>query len=146
MEAGGWNFIWKAKVQPKTRLFAWRCCRNALPACSRLRTRGIRIEDECLNCDQVEDGLEHILRRCSFARLVWALSHLPWKVIARDDLSTEDWLRYIHSRMDAEGFERFLVISWLLWNNRNSRLFEGRVLDAKSLVDQAFRSLRLQGL
>ncbi|KAL0399793.1 UNVERIFIED_CONTAM: putative mitochondrial protein [Sesamum radiatum] len=28
---GSWNFIWKAEVPPKVRLFIWRVCRNLLP-------------------------------------------------------------------------------------------------------------------
>ncbi|KAL0355322.1 UNVERIFIED_CONTAM: putative mitochondrial protein [Sesamum radiatum] len=80
---GKWRFIWDAKVPPKVRLFAWRCCKNALPTHRNLVSRGIHIEGNCLCCGLEEDGLDHVLRRCSFTRLVWALSHLPWVVISR---------------------------------------------------------------
>ncbi|KAL0386044.1 UNVERIFIED_CONTAM: hypothetical protein Sradi_2998700 [Sesamum radiatum] len=64
---GHWHFICGAKVPPKVRLFAWRSCKNALPTQSNLAARRIHLENVCLCCDQEEDGLAHILRRCSFA-------------------------------------------------------------------------------
>ncbi|KAL0404442.1 UNVERIFIED_CONTAM: hypothetical protein Sradi_2085000 [Sesamum radiatum] len=125
MNAGGkghWHFIWGAKVPPKVRLFAWQSCKNALPTQSNLAARKIHLENVCLCCDQEEDSLAHILRRCSFSRLVWALSHIPWIVVLKDDLSIEEWMRFAHSQLGLGGFERFLPIVWLLWGNRNSRI------------------------
>ncbi|KAL0411831.1 UNVERIFIED_CONTAM: hypothetical protein Slati_3772800 [Sesamum latifolium] len=142
---GKWRFIWEAKVLPKVRLFAWRCCKNALPTHRSLMTRGVYIEGNYLCCNREEDGLDHVLRRCSFVRLVWGLSNLSWMVISRDDLSVEDGLRYVHTQLGPGDFERFLVIAHLLWGNRNSRMFEGRVVDAKSLIEQAYRTLHLLG-
>ncbi|KAL0282266.1 UNVERIFIED_CONTAM: hypothetical protein Sangu_2959500 [Sesamum angustifolium] len=113
--AGNWFFISKAKVPPKVLMFAWRCYKNALSSYSKLLSRGIRLDGNCLCCDLMEDGLNHVLRRCSFARLVWALSNLPWYVLSRDDLSTEDWMRYIHSSLGLGGFESFFIIAWHLW-------------------------------
>ncbi|KAL0443754.1 UNVERIFIED_CONTAM: putative mitochondrial protein [Sesamum latifolium] len=133
---GKWRFIWDAKVPPKVRLFAWHCCKNALPTHRNLLSRGIHIEGNCLYCGLEEDGLDHVLRHCSFARLVWALSHLPWVVISRDDLSIEEWLRFVHKQLGSGSFEHFLLIIHLLWGYRNSRIFEGRVLDANSIISQ----------
>ncbi|KAL0361469.1 UNVERIFIED_CONTAM: hypothetical protein Sradi_3831600 [Sesamum radiatum] len=126
---GHCHFIWGAKVPPKVRLFAWRSCKNALPTQSNLATRRIHLENVCLCCD-----------------LVWALSNILWIVVSKDELSIEEWMRFVHSRLGLGGFERFLLIAWLLWGNRNSRIFEGKTLDAKALVEQANRLLGLMGL
>ncbi|KAL0361132.1 UNVERIFIED_CONTAM: hypothetical protein Sradi_3797700 [Sesamum radiatum] len=140
---GCWDFIWKAKVQPKVRLFAWRCCKDALSFCSNLLARGIRLDGKCLGCYREEEGLDHILRHCSFARLIWAMSNLPWQIISREGLSVEDWMRHTHKHLGSGCFERFFILAWLMWINRNNRIFVGRVLDAKELVDQAGSCLRL---
>ncbi|KAK4400546.1 hypothetical protein Sango_1160700 [Sesamum angolense] len=60
--AGNWFFISKAKVPPKVLMFAWRCCKNALPSYSKLLSRGIRLDGNCLCYNLMEDGLDHVLR------------------------------------------------------------------------------------
>ncbi|KAL0296067.1 UNVERIFIED_CONTAM: hypothetical protein Sradi_6658800 [Sesamum radiatum] len=56
--AGNWFFISKAKVPPKVLMFAWRCYKNALSSYSKLLSRGIRLDGNCLCCDLMEDGLD----------------------------------------------------------------------------------------
>ncbi|KAK4438583.1 hypothetical protein Salat_0192800 [Sesamum alatum] len=54
------------------------------------------IDVDCIMQLEVGDdqGLCHVLIHCSFARLVWALSHLPWSIVPRDDLEPEEWVRH----------------------------------------------------
>ncbi|KAL0361902.1 UNVERIFIED_CONTAM: hypothetical protein Sradi_3874700 [Sesamum radiatum] len=80
---------------------------------SNLLSYGIQLEGECLYCDSLEDRLGYILRHCSVARLVWALSNVLWAVISWDDLSIEDWMRFIHQRLSPSGFVGFLLTAWL---------------------------------
>ncbi|KAL0417061.1 UNVERIFIED_CONTAM: hypothetical protein Slati_3538000 [Sesamum latifolium] len=73
-----WHFIWKSKAQPKVLLFAWKASRNALSTMSQLRHRGVKVDDVCSRCLMEGEDAEHALFSCSFARLVWAISDLPW--------------------------------------------------------------------
>ncbi|KAL0444502.1 UNVERIFIED_CONTAM: hypothetical protein Slati_2172900 [Sesamum latifolium] len=76
------RFIWQATVPSKIRLFAWRACRDSLPTSSNLQKRGMAKDEVCMWCDFELDDLLHTILRCHFSRLVWALSHLPWSIIA----------------------------------------------------------------
>ncbi|KAL0461452.1 UNVERIFIED_CONTAM: putative mitochondrial protein [Sesamum latifolium] len=65
---------------PKVVLFAWRCAHDVLPTSQRLLQKGVIISEGCGSCrclDDHEDVMD-ILFFCSFARLVWAISGLPW--------------------------------------------------------------------
>ncbi|KAL0301670.1 UNVERIFIED_CONTAM: hypothetical protein Sradi_6443800 [Sesamum radiatum] len=137
------SFTWRSIQAARPLLMGG--LRNALPTYRNLLARGIHIEGNCLYFDLEDDGLDHVLRHCSFARLVWAISQLHWMVVSQNDLSMEDWLRFVHKSLGPGNFECFLIVAHLLWGNQNNRIFEGRVLDTKSLIDQAFRSLHLMG-
>ncbi|KAL0456433.1 UNVERIFIED_CONTAM: hypothetical protein Slati_0982500, partial [Sesamum latifolium] len=119
-----WRFIWQAAVPPKIRLFTWHACRDSLPTSSNLQKRGLATNGVCSWCGFELDNLMHTLLRCHFSRLVWALSHLPWSVIASGQEDPEAWLRLLHRDLDTNDFCRALIINWSLWGARNRLLFE----------------------
>ncbi|KAK4400576.1 hypothetical protein Sango_1163700 [Sesamum angolense] len=126
-----------ARVPLEVYLFAWKVCKNALPIVCNLRKRGVEVKDGCVLCDAEEETLLHALVLCLFARLVWALSTLPWLVISRYESGLEGWTQGMRE-LDCEDFAIFLVICWSLWNNRNKWIFEGRRFQAHELLVLCF--------
>ncbi|KAK4415857.1 hypothetical protein Salat_2693100 [Sesamum alatum] len=45
-----WNFLWKSRVPPKVRLFAWRCGHNPLPMLQNLSRRRVATDTTCSCC------------------------------------------------------------------------------------------------
>ncbi|KAL0435056.1 UNVERIFIED_CONTAM: hypothetical protein Sradi_0213500 [Sesamum radiatum] len=84
VQGNSWTFLWRSKAPPKVIMFAWRCAWNALPTVENLRRKGIRLEDGCVTCSSTNEDVLHVIRSCSFARLVWAVSGLPWSILADD--------------------------------------------------------------
>ncbi|KAL0458068.1 UNVERIFIED_CONTAM: hypothetical protein Slati_0434000 [Sesamum latifolium] len=76
------NIIWKARVPPKIQMFAWRCALNALPTLDNLRRRGVGLDVCCSCCGGELEDLTYVLFQCTFSRLVWALTNLPWSIIS----------------------------------------------------------------
>ncbi|KAL0439623.1 UNVERIFIED_CONTAM: hypothetical protein Slati_2445300 [Sesamum latifolium] len=99
------------------------------------------MDDGCCVCFYPDEDVIHVLRRCSFARLVWACSDLPWKSLDCSCVSVEDWFRRVFGELGSQDWALFLTICWALWGRRNQRLFEGCSLDALAIIRMARRSL-----
>jgi hypothetical protein len=63
--------VWKDKLlQPRTKTFAWRLLRNALPTGARAHRFSQHIEESCSRCS-VSEHDHHLFFACSFLRAVW---------------------------------------------------------------------------
>ncbi|KAK4434864.1 hypothetical protein Salat_0649300 [Sesamum alatum] len=97
-----WYFIWKHDIPPKIKMFLWRMCRKAVPTVSNLKRRRCLEEGKCIRCEELNEDEQHVLLSCSFARIVWALSNIPWKVINSWEGGCEEWMRSIEKKLDKE--------------------------------------------
>ncbi|KAL0379083.1 UNVERIFIED_CONTAM: hypothetical protein Sradi_3213800 [Sesamum radiatum] len=61
-------------------------------------------------CGALEDGLEHILVECMFARLVWALSGIPSGCVLHNGLEMEDWIGQVHRNLLRSDFAIILTL------------------------------------
>ncbi|KAK4413562.1 hypothetical protein Salat_2768800 [Sesamum alatum] len=73
---------------------------------------------------EVEDAI-HVLALCLFARLVWAISSIPWAIVAPATEDVESWFRRIRSMGARQDFELAAMTSWAIWYNKNMKVFEG---------------------
>ncbi|KAL0313944.1 UNVERIFIED_CONTAM: hypothetical protein Sangu_2238800 [Sesamum angustifolium] len=105
--SSNWQFIWSTKVPNKIKVFLWRLCREAIPTTSNLLRRRCVVEQACLTCGVDTETTKHVFLECSYARQVWALSNLPWKVINswQDDVTI--WLKQVRQSLDDAQFNWF---------------------------------------
>ncbi|KAG8373639.1 hypothetical protein BUALT_Bualt11G0045200 [Buddleja alternifolia] len=129
-----WNFIWRAKVLNKIRVFGWKLCKDIMPTTSNLRRRRCNVNEECPCCKDSVESTEHAMLSCSFARQVWALSHLPWRILSDCSGSSKGWIRRVHSELAGEQFDLFLVLCWAVWSSRNKALWENQLLNSAQTV------------
>ncbi|KAL0410924.1 UNVERIFIED_CONTAM: hypothetical protein Slati_3682100 [Sesamum latifolium] len=106
-----WRFIWQIKVPPKVRMFVWRACRDSLPTSANLARRGVQVAGVCPWCALENEDLLHTLGRCHFARLVWALSHLPRARISCDHSNPEAWFLGMFHSLGTSDFARVLLFA-----------------------------------
>ncbi|KAJ1257562.1 hypothetical protein BS78_10G005700 [Paspalum vaginatum] len=64
--------IWKAKVEPKCRFFAWTLLRKKILTAENLQKRGWSNDPICKLCNQEPETIAHMFKNCVFARVVWA--------------------------------------------------------------------------
>ncbi|KAL3510138.1 hypothetical protein ACH5RR_029539 [Cinchona calisaya] len=62
-----WKRLWKLKVPRKIKVFQWKVCQNILPTTSKLKTRGINLDEVCSFCSAPEEDLKHLFVTCSMA-------------------------------------------------------------------------------
>ncbi|KAL9302058.1 putative ribonuclease H domain, reverse transcriptase zinc-binding domain-containing protein [Arabidopsis thaliana] len=134
--------IWKLDVPPKIHHFLWRCVNNCLSVASNLAYRHLAREKSCVRCPSHGETVNHLLFKCTFARLTWAISPLPappggeW---------AESLFRNMHHALSAhksqpqESDHHALIpwILWRLWKNRNDLVFKGREFTAPQVILKA---------
>ncbi|KAL0329038.1 UNVERIFIED_CONTAM: hypothetical protein Sradi_4890500 [Sesamum radiatum] len=111
----------------QVRLFACRAHRDALPTSCKLASCGVLIEGACLRCSEEGEDLIHVLLRCHFARLIWAMSCLPWRSISCPQPNLETWFRACsRTSIDQALLElfSFVRLSGVLTSGCSSRIVE----------------------
>ncbi|KAK4433313.1 hypothetical protein Salat_1093600 [Sesamum alatum] len=76
-----WKELWATPVPPRVKLSIWRFRFEAVPTMENLVKRRADVELQCMHYAADEKSLKHILLECTFARLAWALSDIPWALI-----------------------------------------------------------------
>ncbi|KAL0360896.1 UNVERIFIED_CONTAM: hypothetical protein Sradi_3774100 [Sesamum radiatum] len=137
-----WSFVWKCSFPNKIKVFGWKSCRNALATLSNLARRCVDVENCFPLCSHQKEDLQHILLYCQFARQVWALSLLPTHTIGAFTGDIEGWFRHVCASLEPLCADRFFVLCWSLWNNRNKKLMEDKNQSAIDVINLADRLLR----
>lgn len=65
------EWIWKAKVLPKIKFFAWKCMHNSVGVKACLAGRGMSTNMMCPLCGLEVETIVHALRDCRTVREVW---------------------------------------------------------------------------
>ncbi|KAK4438707.1 hypothetical protein Salat_0205200 [Sesamum alatum] len=63
------------------------------------------------------EDLLHTFIHCHFSR---------HRVLETTSGDVESWVRHVCDNLDTRDADRFLVLCWSLWNNRNKKLMEGK--------------------
>lgn len=84
--------------------------RNLLPTKVSLKHRGVLGDDTCPVCLSSMEYVVHVLKDCSYARLMWSVSSFSNSLIECTTVSLEDWLDFVRSKVTTEE----LSYLWLL--------------------------------
>ncbi|KAK1632962.1 hypothetical protein QYE76_007277 [Lolium multiflorum] len=130
------KLIWSATAAPKCRFFGWLFALNRLLTADRLLARRWPNSYFCPLCRRSLETALHLLVECPWARRVWTavaiahhlpvLSPLSWGTPS----STLEWLASTIAAATARDRKRtastiFLVL-WVLWKERNRRIFDNK--------------------
>ncbi|WVZ74315.1 hypothetical protein U9M48_022514 [Paspalum notatum var. saurae] len=146
----GAKFIWKAKVPPKVKFFVWLAAQDRCWTAERRYRRGLQEDDECALCDQESETIVHLLLLCSFSKHVWFLvfGRLGWHSLT-PELGDEImvWWSRIRKRLPKElrkGCDALvLLVLWMIWKERNSRVFDRGGASPQLLVSKLLAKANL---
>ena len=68
-----WSIIWRARVLPKIKYFAWRMVQGLFPTCTQLLRRGLQVNNVCYVCGSHGETLSHTFYYCRFSIEAWRL-------------------------------------------------------------------------
>ena len=132
-----WMNLWKFNVPSKIKVFAWRACQNILPTRVNLVRRKIIEDDSCELCKCAPENGIHALWECGVACGIWAGSSMKLQKFTQGQGDILQLFAELLQRLSTEEFENFLVVSWLIWNQRNSVIHGGKVKDPRQVLKRA---------
>ena len=128
---------------PKVKFFFWLGLHGCLWTSERRARHGLQQSPTCVLCDQLDETHDHLLAACVYTREVWlrilstfALGHLT---PTADDTLLDWWLRTrarFHDDLQKAFDTLVLLVSWMLWKERNRRVFDDDPSPATTLLDR----------
>lgn len=76
------------------KLFMWKVLENNLLVNSERKRRGLTESRECLICDDGDETLDHLFRRCTIAVDCWSISNAPPGFNATSHAPLIDWIQF----------------------------------------------------
>ena len=134
--------IWKTDVPPKIHHFLWKCVSNCLSVAGNLAYRHLARDKSCVRCPAHGETVNHLLFKCTFARLVWAISPLPSPPGGEWAESLYQNMYHVLSvnisqRLENDAHALIPWILWRLWKNRNDLVFKGTEFSAQQVILKA---------
>jgi hypothetical protein len=120
-----WSSLWNILAPPKTKHLLWRISKGCLPTRRRLQEKHVPCTLNCPLCNDDEESDCHVLFRCAASNEVWQVAGLH-DVVTRYSHYGEDARSIIHAICSRENSERaglFAMAIWVLWNNRNNKVW-----------------------
>ncbi|GAU48175.1 hypothetical protein TSUD_369390 [Trifolium subterraneum] len=138
------DLIWHKQVPLKVSIFAWRLLRDRLPTKTNLAIRGI-ITSEAQACVAGCGGMEtaqHLFISCSIFGSLWSSvrSWIGFSSVDPHNL-TDHFLQFTFLSGGLSVRRSFLQLIWLvcvwvIWNERNQRLFRNSEQTLPQLLDK----------
>ncbi|KAL8514016.1 hypothetical protein ACS0TY_013219 [Phlomoides rotata] len=108
--------------------FLWRACRDFLSHMVNLFEKHVVGDKACVLCDGFQENYWHLFVSCVFAWDCWieaGLSDILEEAIVQADNFVE-LVFIILNNLDNSVVECFVSTLWVIWKERNSKLWEGR--------------------
>ena len=142
----GAKLIRKARAPAKCKFFIWLVLHDRCWTAARRKRHGLQDDDACALCDQSSETVDHLLLSCPFSREVWfqvmrRIGHEGVLQQVQSDLFLDWWsrARRLIPKSGRRGFDSLVVlISWLLWKERNDRTFHRHVRTLQEVVPRVY--------
>jgi hypothetical protein len=136
---GDWLGLWKIKAPQKAKHLLWRICRGCLPTRLRLQEKHVNCQLSCPLCNHDVEDDWHAFISCDVSVQACQAAGLN-HVLARHIQQAPNIMDLIFKVCSVETAElagAFAMLVWVLWQNRNSKVWTetqepGRILGAKS--------------
>jgi len=138
------DLIWHKQVPLKVSIFAWRLLWNRLPTKDNLCVHGAIPHDNqhCVIGRGDFETTHHLFRSCSFYVALWGQIR-SWLGIATIEplCLSNHFYQFVYFGGASRTIRTFmqlirLCFMWVLWNERNSRVFKNRDHTVHQLVEK----------
>ncbi|CAL1404049.1 unnamed protein product [Linum trigynum] len=132
-EAHVWKKLWAMEVPSKVKHFVWRFARDALPTGDHISIKSERRTDKCPFCDLKETQV-HLFDECQWTSRLWRGCVLDGCFSRRGNRSCYEWYKLVMEEFEGEVLEKWSVLLWFLWKERNAHMFNRSKLDEGEIV------------
>jgi hypothetical protein len=138
------EMIWHRQAPLKVSVFAWRLLRDRLPTKSNLVNRGVIYSEVAVcvsGCGSIE-WAQHLSLSCPTFASLWPLVRNWIGFMGVDsNVLSDHFVQFVHSTGVSKARRSFLQLIWLLcawvlWTERNNRLFNNTITHIPKLLDK----------
>lgn len=143
-----YRLVWSGKIPARHKFIVWLLVRQRLKTKDLLVRRGMSIDTTCTLCNDEVESCQHLFFKCEYSAVVWKT------VLARIDIRRSplqwdgefEWLRTtckgrnVRSRLVRQ---LFAATVYMIWGERNNRVFGGEPANHPSIVANINRTISL---
>ena len=139
-----WDQIWQPLIWPKVSIFLWLLSKQRILTWDSLQKRGFIGPSKCPNCNLQAETTTHLLDSCPLANNLWKRMEKCNRRTSRrvgDIVNTiRNWPNNPFQCLFLNTLWKLLpgFIYWILWKERNSRIFRNH----SSLLDTLWNQLK----
>lgn len=112
------NRIWKLKMLPKIKLFAWKLIRAKIPTIGYLKDIGLDIDTECPFCNDDNEDIDHLFKNCRLTQQIWNNISEYCPNPKDSNMNFIDWIEFMYNQEKKfdnrfqRPLEKIAVIAW----------------------------------
>lgn len=125
----------------EVRNFIWRACQNIVPNAARLNEKIKGILGTCSLCLSERESIIHTLLGCPDAAMIWFTANINFAALDHRDVCS--WMFTISQRGKKDMLEKWAVICWELWKDRNNIVFNGKYSHPSTTISKVVHELEL---
>ncbi|KAF7810079.1 ribonuclease H [Senna tora] len=134
--SGVWKRIWKVQLPAKIKFFLWRLCREILPVCTNLVSRGVDVDPRCPVCSGgAEETIGHAILFCDQLQSLWNSIPVPFIGELDEEIRFVEWFNCALTQWNDSELCLFAIAAYKIWNRRNELRLVGNL---HVRVDQSF--------
>jgi hypothetical protein len=112
--------------------------------------RGLPHNEKCVFCNLTEEDTQHLFIGCVVVNIIWN-SVLKWagfdQVVQISSQNLRTWWKQALKNMQNAGKKKLnsiiMLVSWLIWRERNNRVFKNSYKPIPQLIDQIQSEARM---
>ncbi|CAM8887236.1 unnamed protein product [Rhodiola kirilowii] len=120
-----WKIIWRLRVQPKVKIFAWRLYYDYLPSARNLLKRGCEVQSSCPLCGMQGESTVHTILECWWAKIFWHELGVDDSIFGYRFTDPGDWLWMCVFNVSMMELGTIVQGARQIWFNRNL-VFNGK--------------------
>jgi hypothetical protein len=120
-----WQSLWKINAPPKAKHFLWRMCKGCLPTRVRLQEKCVPCPLSCPTCDQGNEDDLHFVIDCHVSSQARQAAGIEQHLLPlfQNAGNVQELIIKICATLDTDTAGLFAMHMWLLWQNRNNKVW-----------------------
>ncbi|CAN1815013.1 hypothetical protein LINPERHAP1_LOCUS27291 [Linum perenne] len=133
------DMVWTRHIPTKVGCLVWKVAHESLATVDMLRRRGILMSNKCVLCCADCESVQHLFWQCSFSCQVWSFFSSRLSLLGPFPIDAKGFLwawKCLNCERRFEPCVKVLAhnVIWVLWTERNSRIFRDRLDDIGAVV------------
>lgn len=132
--------VWKKNVPLKVCFFVWCLIRGRVLTHDNLCRRGIITISQCCFCRRSSETIQHLFLECTFVKEIW---NYFWGCMAQQwNCNTVEQVLHRNGSEELSNTGKIYwevlnhAVLWVIWNERNKRIFEEEKMDTWNLINK----------